>query len=140
MANTAPVRYLQSIPQNSVGVWDKTITIAEANSGAVIVPNQTGYLFVPTAVMFKCIGGNATGPTTLHVYDTSSASLVVMSHVTADCTDGTWVFETGGTVVTTKLRAPSVSGYGVSFGVAGGSALSVAVTVRVVVSGFYMRA
>jgi hypothetical protein len=139
MANTAPVRYLQKIPQNSVGVWDKTITLAEANAGAVIVPNQTGYQFVPTAVMWKCTG-SASGPTTLHVYDTSSAALVVMSHVTADCTDGVYVWEYGGTVVTTCLRSPRVSGYGVSFGVAGGSALSVTTAIRVVVSGFYLRA
>jgi hypothetical protein len=142
MANTAPQRYLTSQVDTRIGIWDTTITLAQANAGAVIVPNKTGYYFVPISARFKAIGGNATGPTTLVLYETGTIGTVVLSHVTADCTSGTWVGPTGGTAVATYLNVLPLAtvAKGVSFGVAGGSALSVCTHVRCSVAGYWLAA
>ncbi len=122
-------------------VWDVTLTAAEANGtsqgGSVIVPGKVGKSFVPIDAQWRCSGGTTAGFTLQRIADEDNG--VVMSHVLADCTNGAWVSQRGGTVVVTRLGLPTATGKGLKFQPTGND-MTGATTVRVIIVGYYIDA
>jgi len=123
-------------------VWDIKMSLVEANgtaqAGMVIVPPIVNKSFVPTEVMFRVVGANAGGATLLRVADEDNG--VVLSHVVADCTNGTWVSRTGGTPVATRLGFPTATGKGLKFQPTAADITGAITEVRVIVKGSYIDA
>lgn len=118
--------------------FDAVLTVAQVEAGTTaIVPAVTGKQFVPTLVAWKAVG-SAAGATLIQVV-VETSGVVVLSHVVADCTDGVWVGETGGTVVATGMRFPAQSGKKLLVGKTG-AALTTTTALRVLVEGFYVAA
>lgn len=133
---TATATQLNDAINYGMQVFDVTATTAQVNAGTkVIVPGVAAKQFVPVTVAMKCTG-SASGATLLRLVEETSSS-VILSHVVADCTDGVWVWEAGGTVVTTLLRSPLVAAKAVLIDKTG-SSLATTTAVRVIVSGFYI--
>jgi hypothetical protein len=141
MANTAPKRYVQTVPTASVGVWQGTLTAAEITAGKIIVPLKTGFQIVAHAAFMRGHTGTCSGPTTINFQESTTGG-VVLSHVSADLTDGVWRLSTAGdgTVVTTKLAIPLVVSEGITCIAVGGSANTAMVTMDYIVMGFYVPA
>jgi hypothetical protein len=135
--------FTQEMKWRMPATWDITMTIAEFNGttqgGMVIVPGVVGKSFVPTDVMFKVTGGAAVGGSLVLLQVVDEDGGVVLSHVKADCTDGTWVSKTGGTVVSTRMSFPTATGKGLKCQPTGAD-VGTATGARVLVKGFYITA
>jgi hypothetical protein len=123
------------------GFFDHTFTTAEikAQNGTtnLLVPAITGKQFFPVYAAMCAAGGNAGGATTVRLAESTTAG-VVLSHVVADMTSGTWVGPTGGTVVTTKLETALTVSEGITIIDAAANSLTTCTSVRAVVAGYYI--
>jgi hypothetical protein len=120
--------------------FDLTFTTAvikaQNHTANLLVPGITGKVFYPTFAAM-CAAGSVTTATTIRLVETSAAG-VVLSHVAADMTNGTWVGPTGGTVVTTLLGAALPSGAGIEIVDVAANSLTVTTAIRAVVFGYYV--
>jgi hypothetical protein len=123
------------------GFFDQSFTTAviKAQNGVanILVPAITGKQFFATFAAMVALGGNAGGATTVRLVESTSAG-VVLSHVVADMTTGTWVSVTGGTVVITKLNTPLVISEGIAIVDVAANSLTTCTSVRAVVAGYYL--
>lgn len=127
---------LNSLYAYGLQVFDSTFTVAQVNAGtSAIVPAVSGKQFIPTYVAMKATG-SAGGATLIRLVEETSSG-VVLSHVVADCTDGTWVYSAGGTVVATLLNTVLVANKAILIDKTG-STLTTTTAVRVIVMGAYI--
>lgn len=118
-------------------VFDVVATTAEVNAGTkVIVPVVSGKSFWPIIAAMQAVGGNASGATLVRLVEQTSSG-VVLSHVVADMTAGTWVGITGGTVVATLMDKPLVADKAILIDKTGVD-LATCTAVRAVVVGSYV--
>lgn len=133
-----PVALVPDLGTGGVATFDETATVAQVNAGTfVVVPAVTGKSFYPITAMMRAQGGNAGTATLIRLVEETSSG-VVLSHVIADMTSGTWVGRTGGTSVATLLdNLPLVAAKAILLDKTGG-ALDTCTHVRAVVAGFYV--
>jgi hypothetical protein len=141
MSNSAPARFVSTVPTRNIGVWQGTLTAAEITAGTTIVPPVGGMQFVATDCFMRGQGGTCSGPTTINFQETTTGG-VVMSHVSADLTAAAWRYTTAGdgTVVTTKWAIPLVISEGIKCIAVGGSANTAMTTMDYIIMGFYVPA
>jgi hypothetical protein len=122
------------------GCYDATFTTAvikaQNHTTNLLVPKITGRQFFATFAAM-CAAGSVTTATTIRLVETSAAG-VVLSHVAADMTDGTWVGPTGGTVVITNMNTALPSGAGIEIVDVTANTLTVTTAIRAVVFGYYL--
>jgi hypothetical protein len=122
------------------GLFDKTFTTAQvkAQNGTtnVLVPTITGKQFFPTFAAMVATG-DVTTATTIRLVESTTAG-VVLSHVAADMTSGTWVGPTGGTVVTTKLNTALTVSENVCIVDVTANTLTVTTAIRAIMAGYYI--
>ena len=122
------------------GLYDHTFTTAEikAQNGTtnLLVPGITGKQFFPVFAAM-CAAGDVTTATTIRLVESTTAG-VVLSHVAADMTDGTWVSVTGGTVVTTLLNTALTVDEGITIVDVTADTLTVTTAIRAIVAGYYI--
>lgn len=120
--------------------YDQTFTTAvikaQNHTTNLLVPKITGKQFYCTFAAM-CAAGSVTTATTIRLVETSAAG-VVLSHVAADMTDGTWVGPTGGTVVVTNMNTALPSGAGIEIVDVTANTLTVTTAIRAVVFGYYI--
>jgi L-ascorbate metabolism protein UlaG (beta-lactamase superfamily) len=125
---------------DEIMVFRKTLTVAQVNAGTTaVVPGVAGKSFVVLDVRMRSTG-NAAGATLVRVVEETSAA-VVLSHVVADLTDGTWNGYVGGTPAETVKTAGGLIVAGKALLVdKTGDALSGTTAFDVVVVGYYTTA
>jgi len=134
-ASAAELNLLDGISAVS-SFFDHTVTTAEVKAGHVVVPAITGKQFFPTFAAMVATG-DVTTATVISLVESTTAG-VVLSHVAADMTDGTWVGPTGGTVVTTKLNTALTVSEGIKIVDTAANSLTVTTAIRVIVAGYYI--
>ena len=141
MSNSAPARFVSTVPTRAVGVWQGTLTAAQITAGTTVVPAKTGMQFICTYNYKRGHTGTCSGPTTINFAESASSG-VITSHVSADLTDTTWRKSVSGdgTVVNTLLRIPLTVSEGVKIIAVGGSANTAMTSMDYIIEGYHVPA
>ena len=122
---------------NAQSFFDHVVTAAEVKAcNHVVVPAIAGKQFFPTFAAMVATG-DVTTSTVITLKESTSGG-VVLSHVAADMTSGTWAGPTGGAAVTTRLNTALTVGEGIIIADTAANSLTVTTAIRVIVAGYYV--